>query len=236
MNSTTASDRGPEVRSMFGRIAQRYDLLNRIMTFGQDKRWRKEAIEKLEIKQNSTIIDVGTGTGDLALEIARTHPGVRIIACDFTPQMLSIAKQRETSGQIDWVIADVQNLPFPKNVFDAAISGFLLRNVSDIKRTLEQQFRVLSSGGRFACVDTTPQKSGLFSAATRFYLKRIIPLIGRLLSGSPQDYHYLSTSTIEFLTAEELAESMLKSGFEVLGFERRMFGSTAIHWGKKPNL
>ncbi|MBW8010322.1 MAG: ubiquinone/menaquinone biosynthesis methyltransferase [Chloroflexi bacterium] len=234
MSAPSASARALDVRKMFSRIALRYDLLNRLMTAGQDVRWRRQAIQKLKLRENTNIIDIGTGTGDLAIEVARSHPSVRIIACDFTPEMIGIAKRRQREGKIDWVIADAQQLPFPNNIFSGAISGFFLRNAADLDKALSQQHRVLADDGCIVSVDTTPPQPGFFFPLIMLHLKFIIPLLGKLLTGNRKDYQYLTDSTTQFLNAENLAERLRVTGFEEVNFMRRMFGSVAIHWGKKP--
>lgn len=234
MSLPTAPDHPLDVRKIFSRIALRYDLLNRLMTAGQDVRWRKQAIQKLNLRKNSSIIDIGTGTGDIAIEVARSHPGVRIVACDFTPEMIAVAKSRPEADKVDWVLADVQQLPFPKNVFDGAISGFLLRNVTDLNKTLSQQHRVMAVGGQIVSVDTTPPQPGFFFPFIMLHLNYVIPMLGKLIAGNNKDYQYLTDSTTQFLKAEILAERLRASGFVKVDFMRRMFGSVAIHWGKKP--
>jgi demethylmenaquinone methyltransferase / 2-methoxy-6-polyprenyl-1,4-benzoquinol methylase len=233
MSNLTGKEHTQYVRQMFGRIASRYDLMNRIMTAGQDIRLRKEAVRKLKITQGSLVLDVGCGTGDLAFEIVRKYPNARVIASDLTPEMISVGKARSLGKQVNWVIADAQHLPFPNASIDCIISGYLLRNVTSVHQTLEEQFRVLLSGGRIASLDTTPQRDKILQSLVGFYLHRIIPIIGRIFTGDVDAYTYLPESTAQFLSAEKLAEQYIKTGFTVVKFVRRMFGVMAIHWGAK---
>ncbi len=222
------------VRKMFGRIALRYDLLNRIMTLGQDSRWRSEAVRRLEISEKAVLLDVGSGTGDIAREISKHHPGAKIVACDFTPEMVVIGKSRSSKGQINWLIADAMNLPFQKSSFNGVISGFLLRNVPDVVQGLEEQYRVLRVDGKIVALDTTPPRPGFLRPFVEFHLHFIIPLLGQMIAGDAEAYKYLPDSTENFLSAEALARRMMDAGFKRVAFVRRMMNTMAIHWGEKP--
>jgi demethylmenaquinone methyltransferase/2-methoxy-6-polyprenyl-1,4-benzoquinol methylase len=222
------------VQGMFGRIAPRYDLLNRIMTLGQDARWRKEAVRRLEIAEKNVLLDVGTGTGDIAREISRQCTGVHIVACDFTYEMVVIGKSRSVDDRINWVIADAMNLPFQNNTFNGVISGFLLRNVLDVVQGLAEQYRVLRGDGKMVALDTTPPKPDFLHPFIEFHLHYIIPLLGRIIAGDAEAYKYLPDSTENFLCAEALAKRMTEAGYIKVAFVRRMLNTMAIHWGEKP--
>ena len=236
MSHLTGRERSRYVQNMFARIAHRYDLLNGLMTFGQDASWRKEAIRRLEINPNSIILDLASGTGDIALDIARKYPDALMIAGDFTPEMLAVAIDRPGGDRVQWLIADVQHLPFAKECVSGVISGFLLRNVADVSRTLEEHNRVLVSGGRAVSLDTTPPRRNLLRPFLEFHLRVIIPLLGKLVAGNAEAYAYLPSSTEGFLPAETLAERFRQAGFSGVGFVRRMLGAVSIHWGEKDDL
>lgn len=233
MTHLTGNDRTKYVQNMFGRIAHRYDLLNRLMTFGQDVSWRKELIEKLNIQPNETVLDLGAGTGDLALEIKKRHPDTFVVASDLTPEMVLVGKERPGGDQISWVISDAQNLPFKKESAGVVVSGYLLRNVPDVPRTLSEQHRVLGSGGRVASLDTTPPRDNWMRPFLEFHMHRVIPFLGSLIAGDSEAYTYLPDSTEQFLTAENLAEAFTAAGFSAVTFARRMFGTMGLHWGEK---
>ena len=233
MSDLTGVERAKYVQNMFGRIAKRYDLLNRLNTFGQDLRWRKEAIRHLAIEPNTAVLDLGSGTGDIALEIAGKHLEVSVVACDFTSEMILVGRERPGAEKVSWVIADAQFLPFAKECFSGTISGFLLRNVPEVDRTLQEQKRVLKTGGRIAALDTTPPRKNLLYPLINLHLNVIVPLLGKLIAGDEEAYTYLPSSTEKFLTAELLAERFKTVGFSQGGFVRRMLGTIAIHWGRK---
>jgi demethylmenaquinone methyltransferase/2-methoxy-6-polyprenyl-1,4-benzoquinol methylase len=233
MANLKGSERAQYVQGMFARIASRYDLMNRIMTLGQDVRWRAEVIRRAALKPGEMVLDLGAGTGDLAGEALRRLPQCRVVAADFTLAMMQAGKQRPGAVSIDWSGADAQNLPFPDQVFDAVVSGFLLRNVSDLTASLREQHRVLRPGGRMVALDTTRPPQSLLSPLINFHLHTMIPWLGRLVAGDSDAYTYLPDSTAGFLTAEQLASRMAAAGFHQVGFKRLMFGTIAIHWGIK---
>ncbi|HPO57410.1 MAG TPA: class I SAM-dependent methyltransferase, partial [Anaerolineaceae bacterium] len=141
-------DKAGYVREMFARIAPRYDLMNRLMTGGQDRAWRREVIARAGLQPGQRLLDLGAGTGDLAFEALRRHPGVQVVAADFTPAMLQVGRKRPEPHP-GWAAADALRLPFPDESFDALVSGFLLRNVADLDQALAEQYRVLRPGGRW---------------------------------------------------------------------------------------
>jgi demethylmenaquinone methyltransferase/2-methoxy-6-polyprenyl-1,4-benzoquinol methylase len=233
MNASHATDKASYVRDVFGRIAPRYDLMNRLMTGAQDVRWRRMVIRKAQTPPGGRLLDLGAGTGDLAREALRQRPDCRPVAADFTLQMI-IAGKRRTSHALDWSAADALRLPFADDEFDSLVSGFLLRNVADLSRALGEQLRVLKPGGWMVCLDTTRPQPNLLSPLIRFHMRCVIPALGTLISGQRDAYTYLPVSSENFLRAEELLAYMAAAGFREVGFKRLMFGVAALHWGRKP--
>ncbi|MCI0518988.1 MAG: ubiquinone/menaquinone biosynthesis methyltransferase [Chloroflexi bacterium] len=232
MANLTGGERARYVQGMFTRIAGRYDLMNRLMTAGQDGRWRREVIRRAALPPGGRLLDLGAGTGDLARAALRADPSLRAVAADFTQEMMRVG-QRRGAPQPGWSGADALRLPFPTETFDAVVSGFLLRNVSDLPRALAEQRRVLRPGGRMVCLDTTRPPRNLLSPFIQFHLHTVIPLLGRLVTGEADAYAYLPDSTENFLAAEALAEAMRQAGFSAVGFRRIMLGAAALHWGVK---
>ena len=228
-----ANERLQKVRGMFARISGRYDLLNRLMTFGRDQSWRREAIKHLECKPYQMILDAGSGTGDIALEIIKTEPTAKVIAADLTIEMIKVGRCRQNAEKINWVVTDAQALPFANGTFNAVISGYLLRNVPDVDITLKEQYRVVSSPAHFVSLDTTPPRRNLLYPFIKFYLKVVIPTLGKIITGDKAAYTYLPETTAHFLSAEALAERITQAEFVDVQFTRRMFGSMALHRGKK---
>jgi demethylmenaquinone methyltransferase/2-methoxy-6-polyprenyl-1,4-benzoquinol methylase len=233
MSHLTGDQRASYVRDMFARIAPRYDLMNRLMTGGQDVRWRREVIQRAGLAAGQRLLDLGAGTGDLARQALRHVPGCRVLAADFTLEMMRVGQGSIPSGEIGpaWTVADALRLPFPDASFDAVVSGFLLRNVADLRQALAEQLRLLKEGGRMVALDTTRPVKNLLSPFIDFHLHTVIPAMGRLFASDGSAYTYLPDSTESFLSAESLAARMLEAGFRQVGFRRLMFGTTAIHWG-----
>ncbi len=215
---------------MFARVAGRYDLLNRLMTGGQDIRWRKLAIQLAGLASGARLLDVGTGTGDLAREALRQQPKTQVVAADFTLEMIRAGQPRR---RLDWCAADALRLPFPDQCFDAVVSGFLMRNVIDVEQSLREQLRVLKPGGRVVVLDTTRPRRSLLSPLIWIHMHAVIPTLGGMVSGSGEAYRYLPDSTEGFVSAEELAGCMAAAGFRAVRFRILGFGTIALHWAQR---
>lgn len=222
--------RTDKIQGMFSQIARRYDLMNSLMTAGQDATWRREVICRAALTPASHLLDLGSGTGDLVREAIRQQPACQAVAADFTLEMMQAGNLR---GRLDWSAADALHLPFPSARFDAVVSGFLMRNVLDVNQALQEQYRVLKPGGRIVILDTTHPRRNLLYPFLWLHLHLVIPLLGTLITGQRAAYTYLPESTEKFLFAEQLAEAMSAVGFKQVDFQRRMFGTIAIHWGQK---
>jgi demethylmenaquinone methyltransferase / 2-methoxy-6-polyprenyl-1,4-benzoquinol methylase len=221
------------VMRMFTRIASHYDLMNKIMTFGQDSNWRRKAVKMLNPQNQNRYLDLGAGTGDLSYEIIRKAPGALVFAADLTMEMLLFAKEKQGASVILWVVADAQALPFRADSFSGVVSGYLLRNVPDINAALEEQIRVLQQNASLVSLDTTPPARNFFYPFILIFLKWVIPFIGRIVSGDSEAYVYLPESTQKHTTADVLAEKMRHAGLHSVNFEKLMLGTMALHSGQK---
>jgi demethylmenaquinone methyltransferase/2-methoxy-6-polyprenyl-1,4-benzoquinol methylase len=230
MTRLTGQERATYVQNMFTRIAKRYDFMNRLMTGGQDIRWRKQVIQLARLGNKASLLDLGTGTGDLAREALAQFPRAKVIAADFTLEMMRVGQKR---GGLNFSSADALQLPFSDLSFHAVVSGFLMRNVIDLQKALQEQNRVLKKGGRIVILDTTRPKRNILSPFIWVHMHVLIPLLGRLLTGSGDAYRYLPETTEGFVTAENMASRMAAAGFKKINFQRFMFGTIAIHWGEK---
>lgn len=234
MSPSSPSDKDPQdVQAMFSRIAARYDLMNRLMTGWQDLRWRKIVVQQAVLPEQARVLDLGAGTGDLSREVLRQHPTATTVAADFTLEMMQVGKSRPEIPALHWTAGDALHLPFPDNTFYAVVSGFLLRNVADLPTCLKEQRRVLKPGGWMVALDTTRPVSNIFTPLIKFYMRSVIPFLGRLLTGQKEAYRYLPESSEGFLRAEELAAHLAAAGFKKVLFRRYMFETIAIHWGQK---
>lgn len=218
---------------MFDAIAGRYDLMNRVMTLGQDQKWRRFVMWMAGDPGRGRVLDLATGTGDIAALMCRMHPETTVIGGDFSRNMLDVARRRFPELAISWQACDANHLPFADNVFDAVTFGYLLRNVDDPLVVLKEVHRVLRPGGRVLCLDTTPPEKNSLYPLIRLYFRFGIPILGRCIASDKNAYTYLTGSTMDFASAEELAAIFRTAGFDGVGYKKFMLGTIGVHWGKK---
>lgn len=221
------------VREMFTDIAPRYDLMNRLMTLGRDQIWRRTVIRLCALPKGGSLLDVATGTGDLAYETLRLDPTSRPIGIDLTREMMVRGLNKGGSLSFPFVEGDALALPFDDNTFDAATSGFMMRNVVDIRAAFAEQRRVVKPHGRVVCLEITLPRTPVFGSLFRLYFFRIVPLIGGIITGQRKAYTYLPHSAVNFPRPAELAEIMRSVGLRHVGYKLAMFGTVAVHWGTK---
>jgi demethylmenaquinone methyltransferase/2-methoxy-6-polyprenyl-1,4-benzoquinol methylase len=226
--------RAEAVNHIFDRIAPRYDLMNRVMTFGMDAYWRRFVIQQAHIPTGGSVLDIATGTGDIAFEALAQVPDALAVGADFVPRMMTVGRGRPRGGRVRWTTADALHLPYRDQGFDAVTHGFLLRNVIDIPRALAEMRRVLRPGGRMVSLDTTPPKDDLLRPFLVFYMTKVIPAIGHVLTGQRDAYTYLPNSSMAFKSPEALAQLMREAGFVEVGYRTFNFHTIAVHWGTRP--
>jgi demethylmenaquinone methyltransferase/2-methoxy-6-polyprenyl-1,4-benzoquinol methylase len=224
----------PQVEAMFDRIAGVYDLMNSLMTAGLHHRWRRRAADLARVGPGNAVLDVASGTGDLAIELSsRVGAGGSVIGSDFSEQMLDRARVK--APQLEWEQANALALPYEENRFDAVTVGFGARNFSDLDAGLAEMVRVTRPGGRVVVLEiTTPTKPPL-STFFRLWFDRLVPLIGRF-AGDPDAYSYLPSSVRRFPDARTLAQRLSQAGLDEVGYLLTAGGIIAIHSGTKPEL
>ncbi len=210
---------------MFDSIAPRYDLLNRVMTFGMDTGWRRKALRSLSLRPSSTVLDVACGTGDFCRELERA--GHRAIGVDFSIGMLRAAR---TSAPL--IQADALRLPLRAGCVDGATCGFALRNVTDVGMLFEELARVVRPGGRIALLEVSQPRSRVLRAGHHFYFHRVVPLIGGVLSDRDA-YRYLPRSTAYLPPTEELLELLRTAGFTDVAASYAGLGSVQVLTGAR---
>ncbi|NLF63121.1 MAG: ubiquinone/menaquinone biosynthesis methyltransferase [Chloroflexi bacterium] len=236
MADLQGAERAQYVQEMFARIAGRYDLMNRLMTFGQDVRWRSYVIAQAALPRCGRLLDIATGTGDIAAEGVRQHPDLTAVAADFTLEMMQAGRERYPVRRVlHWVGADTLALPFGDDSFDAVTSGFLMRNVIDVAGALAEQYRVTRPGGRVVILESSPPKRNLLRPFIRLHLDYVIPTLGELITGEGDAYRYLPTTTQRFQTPAALAVTMRDVGFVEVSYRLFMFGTIGVHTGRKPD-
>ena len=229
-----ALDKSPQsIRGMFTRIAGRYDLLNRLISMGLDQPIRREMVRRLNGCSPKRIADIGCGTGDVSILLAEAYPQSCILACDMTLAMINVGQRRTRHPAIQWVVCDSMDMPFAKGVMDGCISAFLLRNVANLPSALQEQARITKDTGTFLALETTPPLRTVFYPLIWLYYHTVIPILGRLVAGDSKAYQYLPTSSLHFLSAEQLSKLISENGWLHAQVRRKLFGVMAIHQAQK---
>jgi demethylmenaquinone methyltransferase/2-methoxy-6-polyprenyl-1,4-benzoquinol methylase len=220
-----------QVRAMFDRIARVYDRMNSVMTAGLHHRWRERAVDLACVRQGDRVLDVATGTGDLALELLRrVGPTGEVIGSDFSEGMLDIARSK--SHDVEWEWADAMNLSYPDGHFSAATVGFGARNFSDLGKGLAEMARVVRPGGRVVVLEITTPTQPPLSTFFDLWFDRIVPVLGRL-TPNPDAYTYLPNSVKRFPRPDGLAAEMAAVGLRDIRWILTAGGIIAIHAGTK---
>jgi demethylmenaquinone methyltransferase / 2-methoxy-6-polyprenyl-1,4-benzoquinol methylase len=227
MNLPHGSEKAAVVEAMFDRIAPRYDLMNRVMTFGMDRAWRRRTVTALALKAGSVVVDLACGTGDLSMEAARS--GATVIGVDFAAEMLRRARAKAPG--LDFIRADAIRLPMRDGCCDAVVSGFAVRNFVDLPAIFAECARVLKVGGRIALLEVDTPPSPLLRAGHRIYLHKVVPLIGRLVDRDA--YAYLPSSTAYLPEEREMLQMMGTAGFEALNKRLLLGGTVQIVSGRR---
>lgn len=236
--SVYMKDKTTYIQAMFTAIAGKYDLLNSVLSFGQDAAWRRFTAARCGRQADSLILDVATGTAELAQHLARHNDRGKVVGVDFCADMLDRARTKlSVSGndkRIELVLGDALRLPFPDDSFDCVTIGFALRNVSSIEAAFGEMARVVKPGGSVISLELTRPRSRLVRAVYYLYLFRIAPYIGGLISRRKEAYTYLPDSILEFPSPEQVVRIMEEAGLEKVETYRLTFGAATVHVGLKP--
>ena len=232
------SDQGKkeQVTQMFDTISENYDNLNRVISFGIDKKWRKRVVQLVAEKNPRTILDVATGTGDLAIAMAQTG-AAQVIGLDLSPGMLEVGKDKvkakKLDGIVDMVIGDSENLPFDDNSFDAVTVAFGVRNFENLQKGLQEIYRVLNPNGILVVLETSVPTKFPFKQGYHLYCNFLLPIIGKLFSRDKSAYGYLSKSASVFPHGTDFNNILAKSGF--IGIENmpQTYGAASIYVATK---
>ena len=230
---TTAAERAQAVSTMFTRIARRYDLMNSLMTAGRHHAWRGAAAREAIAGPPGALLDLATGTADLALAALRLDPARVVIGADFSLGMLGQARRKLDAGRahVALTAADALALPFADGAFASVVSAFLLRNLVDLDAGLAEMRRVTRGGGRVITLDIVKIALPVWDALFGLYFHRVVPAIGALVAGDRQAYTYLPDSVDRFLTAQGLATAMRRAGLRDVRYRTFGLGSVGLHVG-----
>jgi demethylmenaquinone methyltransferase/2-methoxy-6-polyprenyl-1,4-benzoquinol methylase len=234
-----AGSKATYVRQMFGRIAGVYDLMNGLMTVGLDRRWRDFAARQVALGPGECGLDIGTGTGDLAIAAARAGAAdAAVVGVDFTPEMLQRARRKvEQLGLAERVTfqqGDGEHLDCADESFDACCSAFVVRNLSNLDGGFREMLRVVRPGGRVVCLEISHPPGAIFGRLFALYFGRIVPLLGQLVGGSRDAYSYLPTSVLAFPRAPQLKALMEEAGWTDVRYTYLTGGVVAVHVASKP--
>jgi demethylmenaquinone methyltransferase / 2-methoxy-6-polyprenyl-1,4-benzoquinol methylase len=225
-----------QVRNMFNNIASYYDFLNHFLSIGIDRRWRKFTIRLIKQMKHDSILDVATGTADLAIQAAKTHPK-KIIGVDISDGMLEIGRKKIKSKNLEKLIslqnADSENLPFTDESFDIAMAAFGVRNFDDLDKGISEMFRVLKPGGAIVVLEFSKPRIFPFKQIYFLYFQNILPLIGKIVSKNKSAYSYLPESVNLFPSGDEFLNVLKKNGLSETHFHQLTMGVVSVYIGKK---
>jgi demethylmenaquinone methyltransferase/2-methoxy-6-polyprenyl-1,4-benzoquinol methylase len=221
------------VQGIFSRIAPRYDLFNRLSSFGIDRHWRREAVRMARLTPDSAALDLAAGTGDLTLRIARQGCPASVIGTDFVPEMLAVAERKADAyrgpTRVSFSVADAQALPFEDARFDVVTIAFGVRNLPDRAANFGEVLRVLKPGGRYLILEFSTPPNRLFRALYHFYNRIVLPGLGGLLTGDRASFEYLNDSILRFPPQQALADELRAAGFSEVTWRNLTFGVVAVH-------
>jgi len=233
---------GDRVQKMFGEIAGRYDFMNHMLSGGIDIYWRSYTVRTVPINGDDPVLDVCTGTGDLAIAYWKAGKGaVPVFGTDFTPEMLELAKKKfeklkgNANHGVEFSQADTQQLPFDDNTFQIVSVGFGLRNVADTEAGLNEMIRVAKPGGRIAVLEFSQPTLPILAGSYRWYFRNVLPRLGQMFARNNEDaYNYLPESVSEFPSGQALVDVMASCGLEQVSFKPLTFGIATLYVGHKP--
>ena len=226
-----------QVREMFDNISSSYDLLNKLLSVGMDRKWRKKAVAILGNLKDGKVLDVATGTGDVAFAIARANPGCKVTGLDLAPKMLEIAerksKQNDLADRVDFILGESENIPYADNSYDGVTVAFGVRNFENLGEGLKEMHRVLKPGGQVVVLEFTRPRIFPFKQLFGMYFKYILPMIGGLKSGDQKAYKYLFESVQAFPDYDKFVDRLHEAGFKNGSYNVLSLGICAVYRGVK---
>jgi demethylmenaquinone methyltransferase / 2-methoxy-6-polyprenyl-1,4-benzoquinol methylase len=236
VTETTAAPKKREGSgAMFDDIAHRYDLVNRVISLGIDQSWRKKTVRSLELKPGARVLDLATGTADLAIMIAKLHPHVTLVGVDPSEKMLEVGQKKLLADQlterVELQVGDAQALKFPDRTFDGLSIAFGIRNVPNRLQGLREMARVTKAGGRVAILELSEPRGGVLGPLARFHVHSVVPAVGALLSGA-KEYRYLQKSIAAFPPSNEFEALMGEAGLRIVASTSLTFGVCHLYVGE----
>ena len=232
-SKVTPKEKTKLVQKVFSDVASNYDLMNDVMSFGAHRLWKKIFIDLVNPLKDDIIIDVGSGSGDLVLEIQKKFFGTKIDVVDLNEEMLKEGKKRIRKGNIKFYLQNAENLNFESNTYDKYLISFCLRNITNIDHALKEAFRVLKPGGKYYCMEFSKPTSIPFSKIYSYYKSNFIPLFGKVFSRNQEAYNYLNESIDMFPNQKILKTKLEYAGFRSVKYTDLFDGIVSIHTGYK---
>ena len=224
------------VDDIFSSVSNKYDIMNDLMSVGIHRIWKRQFIKCIDILPNSKLLDVASGTGDIAISVLKKYKSTKVTVCDKNESMLEIAKNKLIDKNLlntDVICADAQSLPFQDNFFDYYTVAFGMRNFSDANAALKEALRVLKPGGKFCCLEFSNVENKCIARLYEIYSYNLIPFIGSKVTGNRSAYEYLVESIRQFPEAEEFSCMIEQTGFTAVKYKKMSFGVVAMHFGMK---
>ncbi len=222
------------VQNVFSSVASNYDIMNDLMSLGMHRLWKKRFVEIIDIEANDNILDVGSGSGDIAIEIIKRNLLTNLYLLDLNKEMLSEGKRRlKGKKNIEYFIGNAEKLNFKNDFFDKYIISFCLRNITDYESSIKEAYRVIKPGGKYCCLEFSSPRSSLIFRSYKIYKSKILPLLGDIIAKDKNAYRYLSESIDLFPTQDELSKILNRYGFENVKSINLFNGIVAIHTGYK---
>ena len=221
------------VQKVFSDASDNYDLMNDIMSLGTHRLWKKKFVELINPLTNDKIIDVGSGSGDIVIELLKKNTNIHIDLVDLNNQMIKIGKKRIKNKNVNFHINNAEHLKFKNNSFDKYLISFCLRNVTNLEKSLNEAFRILKPGGKYFCLEFSKPKSFFISKIYNKYKSSFIPLIGKIISNNKEAYNYLNESIDFFPNQDELKIKLINAGFSKTSYINLFNGIVSIHTGYK---
>ena len=229
----TSKEKTQLVQKVFSDVAKNYDLMNDVMSFGAHRLWKKAFIEIVNPSYNDRIIDVGSGSGDLVIEIQKKYLNTKIDIIDLNKEMLKEGKKRVKKGNVHFYQQNAENLSFADNKYDKYLISFCLRNVTNIDKSFREAFRVLKPGGKYYCLEFSKPDSFVISNFYSFYKSNLIPTFGKIFANNRDAYNYLNESIDMFPNQKDLKKRMESAGFKSVNYVNLFNGIVSIHTGFK---
>ena len=229
----TPKEKTKLVQKVFSDVAFNYDLMNDVMSFGAHRLWKKLFIDMVNPSPGDKIIDVGSGSGDLVLEIKKRNLNLKIDMVDLNKEMLKEGRKRIKNKNVKFFQQDAENLSFLDNTYDKYIISFCLRNITDISQSFKEAFRILKPGGQYFCLEFSRPSSFVIANIYSYYKSNIIPTFGKIFSNNRDAYNYLNESIDLFPKQDELKEKMETAGFKSVKYTNLFDGIVSIHTGYK---